>query len=32
MKKIIAFDLSSGDKDVSEALEAAIEFCNLNKD
>lgn len=32
MKKIIAFDLSSGDTDSIEALQAAIVFCKLHKD
>ena len=32
MKKIISFDLSSGDTDSIEALNAAIEFSNLYKD
>ncbi len=32
MNKIIAFDLSSGDKGSTEAIKAAVDFCSLNKD
>ena len=32
MKKVIAFDLSSGDKGTAEALKAAVNFCNINKE
>lgn len=32
MNKVIAFDLSSGDKGSTEAYKAAVDFSNLNKD
>ncbi len=32
MNKVIAFDLSSGDKGSAEAIKAAVDFCILNKD
>lgn len=32
MKKIIAFDLSSGDSDIIESYEAALNFCKINND
>ncbi len=32
MNKVIAFDLSSGDKGSTEAIKAAVDFCSINKD